>query len=81
MTTRTDELRIEIARDKAKIVENDKLIEEAERRQSLRRQYGERLCSRLAQLEARLAREEALYVKPEGPCVTLETPDGTFWKV
>lgn len=68
MKTRADEIRSEIARDKAKIAENDKLIEEAEYRQSLRRQYGDRLYNRLIMLEAQLEREEAPLrkVQPQG---------------
>jgi len=63
--TMAEQIKAEIAREKAKIAVNDKHIEDGERRQSLRRQYGDRLYNRLIQLEAQLEREEAPLVRPE----------------
>lgn len=77
--TEAERLKAEIAREKAKIAVNDKHIEDGERRQSLRRQYGDRLFNRLITLENQLAREESLYVKPEGPSVDVEAPNGVIW--
>jgi hypothetical protein len=65
MTT-ADRLKTEIAQEKAKLAQNDKHIEDGERRQSLRRQYGDRIFNRLVLLETQLEREEALLIKPEG---------------
>lgn len=80
MTT-AERLKIEIAREKAKIEANDKSIEDGEHRQSLRRKHGDRLFNRLITLENQLAREEALLEKKIGPCVEEIAHDGVTWRV
>lgn len=74
--TRAEQLKIEIARKRAEIANNDKAIEDREYRVSLCRQHGDRLYNRLILLEAQLEREEALLIKPEGPCAVVDN-----WKV
>lgn len=65
MRTRGDELREDIRKVNAQITENDKQIADAERRQELRRTYGDRLYRRLLLLEEQLRREEAPLVRPQ----------------
>lgn len=85
MLTNADKLKAEITAQKALIAENDKQIEEAERRQALRRRHGDSLFRALLRLEGELAREEApLQIEqrvPTGHCVKITAPDGVEWSL
>lgn len=81
MKTTAEAINAQLAALNADIQQNDKSIEDAERRQALRRQHGERLHKRRATLEALLRREEAQLVRPEGPCVEIDAHDGVRWRV
>ena len=81
MLSKVDELNADIATQKALIAENDKQIEDAEHRRSLRRRHGDSLFRRLLQLERFLERETATVQKPTGSCVTEVAPDGVHWNL
>ena len=65
----------------AQIAANDKQIEEAERRQELRRRQGDDWYRRRLKCEAQLERETAPLVKPRGKCVVEVAPNGVAWEV
>ena len=65
MLTRTDELKLEIESLERQIAKNDKAIEEASDRQSLRRRHGDSLYARLLKTQYELERETARLVKPQ----------------
>jgi len=65
MLTRKAELILEIASLERQIAVNDKAIEEADDRQSLRRRHGDSLYSRLLKAQYELERETAPLVKRE----------------
>ena len=81
MLTETERIKADIAAQKTLIAQNDRQIEDAERRQALRRQHGAKLYNRLLQLEAQLERQDAQLVKPVGPCVTEIDYRGRHWDV
>lgn len=77
----TDELRAEIASLEREIAATDKAIEEAERRQSLRRKHSDSLYGRLLKKKAELERADAPLRKPTGHCVKETMPNGQVWNV
>ena len=81
MKTLADELREELRSLDAAIAANDTQIEDAERRQDLRRRHGDSLYRRRLQIVAQLERGEAPLVKPRGKCVTEIMPNGLRWDV
>lgn len=83
MQTRADEIKTEIRDVKSAIAKAMRRIPLANLPATVEalNLYIERKTARLWQLQGQLEREEALYIKPEGPCVTLAHPDGSEWKV
>lgn len=79
--TIAEQLKNELTRIDAQIAHSDKLIEEAEERQSKRRLYGDRLLNLRIKKAAQLEREEALLQKKIGPCVEEIAHDGVTWRV
>lgn len=79
--TIAEQLKNELDKLDAQIAHSDKLIEEAEERQSKRRQYGDRLFNLRLKKAAQLEREEAVLKKKIGPCVEEIAHDGTVWRV
>lgn len=76
-----DEIKAEIATIEREIDATDKAIEDAERRQSLRRKHSDSLYRRLLKKKAELERETAPLQKPTGHCVIEKMPNGQEWRV
>ena len=78
--TRADELKSELMQNAMKIAEAEQNIEKRLTAIELVRGHLDSLHRRRIQLEAQLERENAVLIRPEGKCVTLES-NGVEWKV
>jgi len=65
MLTEAERLTIEIASLDRQIEANDKAMEQADDRQSMRRRHGDDLFRRRLKAQAQLEREQARLVKPQ----------------
>ncbi len=81
MLTRADELKADIAKLDAALVEAEVTLQQRKKSLALVEAHIDSLYVQRMRLDGWLQREQATVRKQQGKCVTETAPDGTHWKV
>lgn len=79
--TRAGELTAELAAKRTLREKEAKTLADRLKNIEALRGYIDHLDNQIVKLEAQLAREDTVLIRPEGKCVTLEDSTGVAWKV